>query len=88
MLQKLKIVGGDDDRRSQMMQFDEQSQQTARKARIDIARRLVRQQQFGADDQRARDRRALFLPARKHDGEACIRSPSPTQRRSSMTSAR
>ena len=79
---------GDDDRRPKPVKLDEQPQETSREARIDIAGRLVRQQQFRANDQRASDRRALLFAAGKDRRDAFIRSPRPTQRRSSTTSAR
>src|SRR6185437_6690313 len=57
------VVGGDDDRRTRLVEFDEQPQQAPSKRRIDVAGRLVGQQQLWARDDSARDRRALLLAA-------------------------
>ena len=48
------------------VELDEQPQQPARQRRIDIAGRLVGEQELGLLDQGAGDRRALLLAARKH----------------------
>ncbi len=61
-------MGGDHHRGAEPVQLHEQAQQAAGKGRIDIARRLVGEQQLGLGDYRAGDRRALFLAARQHRG--------------------
>src|SRR5215813_6957030 len=43
---QLMIMGGDDDRGAEPVELDEQPQQPARHLRIDVAGRLVGQQQF------------------------------------------
>ena len=57
---------GDDDRRAQAMQFHEQPQEPACQARIDIACRLVRDQEFRLGDQGPRNGGALLFAAGKH----------------------
>ena len=57
------------------MQFDEQAQQAPCEPRIDVAGRLVGEKKLGADDERARDRRALLLAAGKHRGDRVHRWP-------------
>src|SRR3954462_6765737 len=59
------VMGRDNHRGAGLIQFDEQPQQAPSQCRIDIAGRLVRQQQLRPRDYRARDRRALLLAAGK-----------------------
>src|SRR5690606_26296321 len=66
LLHQAEIVGGDDHRRAEPVQLDEEAQQPPRQRRIDIAGWLVRQKDFRLLDERARDRRALLFAARKH----------------------
>src|SRR5262249_52338797 len=54
------IMGRDDDRRAGLVKLDEQAQQPLRQRRIDVAGRLVRQQDLRPRDDRACDRRALL----------------------------
>ena len=61
-----QVVGGDDDRGAGLVQFDEQPSRRRASDGIDVAGRLVGEQQFGAHDQGAGDRRALLLAAGKH----------------------
>ena len=65
LIHELEIMGRDDHRGAEPVEFDEQPEQPARQARIDIAGRLVGEQQFRANDERARDRRALLFAAGK-----------------------
>src|SRR5581483_3549374 len=53
------VVRGDQDRRAGLVELHEETQQPLRKRRIDVAGRLVGEQQLGPRDHRARDRRAL-----------------------------
>src|SRR5262245_40382508 len=57
------IVRGDDDRRTGLVELHKQSQQPLRKARIDVAGRLVGEQELRPCDHRARNRRALLFSA-------------------------
>ncbi len=66
LIHQRQVVGGDDDRGAGFVQFDEQPQQAARQGGIDVAGRLVGEQQLGAHDERAGDRRALLLAAGEH----------------------
>ena len=66
LVHQRQVVGGDHHRRAGFVQFDEQPEQPAGEAGVDVAGRLVGQQQLGANDQRAGDRRALLLAARQH----------------------
>ena len=88
LIHQAEIVRRDDDRRAGLVEFDEQAQQPARKARIDIAGRLVRQQQLRPHDQRARDRRALLFAARQHGGQRVHPLAEADPAQSSTTSAR
>src|SRR5690349_14591559 len=63
------IVSGDHDRGAGLVQFDEEPQQAAAQGRIDIAGRLVGEQELRTRDHRARDRRTLLLAARKDRGQ-------------------
>ena len=60
------VVRRDDDRGPRLVQLYKQPQQALRQIRIDVAGRLVGQQQLRTGDYGTRDRRALFLPARKN----------------------
>ena len=66
LVHQAEIVGGDDDGGAEPVELDEQAQQPARQRRIDIAGRLVGEQDLGLLDQRPGDRRALLFAARKH----------------------
>src|SRR5690606_26390082 len=66
LLHQVDVVGSDDDRGSEPVQFKEQAQQPARERRIDIAGRLVRQEYLRLLDQRAGNCHALLLAAREH----------------------
>src|ERR1700761_7428666 len=55
------IVGGDDDGRARLVQFDEQPQQPPSQWRIDVAGRLVREQQMRTRNNGAGNRRALLF---------------------------
>src|ERR1700742_364549 len=57
------VVGRDNDRGTRFVELDEQPQQPPPQGRIDIAGRLVREQQLRARDHGARDRGALLLAA-------------------------
>ncbi len=57
------IMGGDDDRGAEPVQLDEETQQAVADRRIDVARRLVGEQQLGPRDHGAGDGRALLLAA-------------------------
>src|SRR5437899_8661717 len=66
LVHQLEIMSGDNDRGAKPMQFDEKSKKSPGKAGINIACRLIGQQQFGPDDERARYCGALLLAAGKH----------------------
>jgi hypothetical protein len=57
------IVGRDDHRGAGLVQFDEQPQQSPPQRRIDVAGRLIRQQQLRPRNHRACDCRALLFAA-------------------------
>ena len=82
------VVGGNDDRGARSVQFDEQAQQPLTEIGIDIAGRLIGEQQLG----RAMTARAMaarcFSPPESTGGNASMRSPRPTHCKSSMTSLR
>src|SRR5436190_17576348 len=61
LIHQRDVVGGDDDRGTGFVELDEQPKQTLRQARIDIAGRLVGEQELRLRDHRARDRSALLL---------------------------
>src|SRR5438270_1094958 len=63
LIHQRDVVGCDDHRGAGLVQLDEQPQQPPAQGRIDIAGRLVRQQQMRARNHCARDRRALLLAA-------------------------
>ena len=81
LIHQRQVVGGDDDRGAGFVQFDEQPQQAARQRGVDVAGRLVGEQQFGPHDQRAGDRRALLLAAGEHrrQGVHAIAEADPAQ---------
>src|SRR6266536_201769 len=58
------IVGGDDDRGARLVELDEQAQQPPGEHRVDVAGRLVGEQQLRPGDDGAGDCGALFLAAR------------------------
>ena len=57
------VVGSDNHRGAGFVELDEQPQQPSAQSRIDIAGRLIRQQQMRPRDHGAGDRRALLLAA-------------------------
>ena len=63
------VVGGDHHRRAHLVQFLEQVHQAHADLVVDIAGRLVRQQQAGARDDGAGDGDALLLPAGEGRGQ-------------------
>ena len=63
------IVGGDDHRRAETVQFDKQAQQAARHLGVNVAGGLVGEQQLGLGDDGAGDGGALLLAARQHGWE-------------------
>ncbi len=60
---QLIIVGCDDDGGAEPVQLYEKAKQTARHLRVNVACRLVRKQELGLGDDRARDSGALLLSA-------------------------
>src|SRR5712692_10798458 len=60
------VVGRDHDRGTRFVELDEQAQQALRQIGIDVAGRLVGEQQLRPRDHRARDRGALLLAAGEH----------------------
>src|SRR5262249_43362325 len=60
LVHKRDVVRGDDDRGTGLVELDKQSQQSLRQARIDVAGRLVGEQELGPRDHRARNRGALL----------------------------
>ena len=62
---KRPVVGGDHHRGAEAIELDEQPDQALADVGIDIARRLVGEKDVGLGDDRARDRHALLLAARK-----------------------
>src|SRR5215510_6539081 len=70
------VVGGDDDRGSRFVELDEEAQQTFGQRRIDIAGRLIGQQQL-----RPADRGALLLAARQDRRQRphAVAEPDPVQ---------
>ncbi len=75
------IVGGDDHRGAEPVQLDEQPQQPVGDDRIDIAGRLVGEQQFGPADDGAGDGGALLLAAGQHLGIGmdAVAEPDPAE---------
>src|SRR5438132_6842081 len=60
------VVGRDHDRGTRFVELDEKAQQALRQIGIDVACRLVGEQQLRPRDHRARDRGALLLAAGEH----------------------
>src|SRR3954451_14902866 len=60
------VMGRDNHRGAGLIQFDERPQQAPPECRIEIAGRLVREQQLRPRKPAPRDRRPLFLPAGKN----------------------
>ena len=81
LLQQLVIMGRQQNRGAQPVQFNEQVQETSRQRRVDIAGRLVGEQQFRLADYRARDGGTLFFAARqdRRIGASLIGQPHPAQ---------
>ena len=77
----IRLVRHDDDRLSVAVQLIEQRENLDARLRIEIARRLVGQQDRRIRDQRTRDRHALPLPARKLVGQvvSALRQTDPLQ---------
>src|ERR1700722_1624560 len=75
------VVRGDDDRRSGFVEFDEESQQPLTEIGIDVAGRLVGEQELRARNHGARDRGALLFPAGEdwRQGAHAIAEPDPLQ---------
>ena len=75
------VVGGDQHGGAQAIEFDEQSQDAQRHGVVDIAGRLVGQQDVGPPDHGAGDGQPLLLAARQRDGEGvhAIGQPDPGQ---------
>ena len=75
------IVGGDHHRRAGLVQLDQQPQQTPRQARIDVAGRLVGEQEMRLRDHGAGDCGALFLAARqdRRQRRHAVAEPDPLQ---------
>jgi hypothetical protein len=73
--------GGDEHAGSKPVQFDEKADDPRPDLWVDVARGLIRQQQFRFRDDRPRDRHALLLSARKRR-RLCIEpvaKPHPLQ---------
>src|SRR5258708_31203116 len=66
LIHQRDIVRGEQHRGARFVELDEQTQQALRVIGIDIAGRLVGEQQLGPRDHGARDRGALFLAAGKN----------------------
>ena len=92
LIHKAEIVGCDERLHgARFVQFDEEPQQAPRQSRIDIARRFVREKKLRHRTMSARAIAArCFSPPDSTAGKAfkSMRSPRPTQRSSSTTSAR
>src|SRR3981081_4866317 len=68
LIHQRDVVGRDDHRGAGLVQFDEQPQQSTPECRIDVAGRLIRQQQLRSLDHGAGDCRALLLAAGQDRG--------------------
>src|SRR5690349_13435254 len=66
LIHQADVVSGDQHGGTGLVELDEQPQQTLAEIGIDVAGRLVGQQQLRPRDHRARDRRTLLLAAREH----------------------
>src|SRR5262245_44524315 len=75
------VVRGDDDGGSRLVEFDEEAQQAFGQRRIDIAGRLVGEQQLRPADDGARDRGTLLLAARQDRRQRphAVAEPDPVQ---------
>ena len=75
------VMGRDDHRGAEPVERGEQMQQALRHFGIDIAGRLVGDEQFGPADHRAGDRDALLLAARqrRRTGAGAVGEPDPGQ---------
>src|SRR6516225_1929924 len=75
------VVGGDDDRCAGPVELDEQPQQPLRQIRVDVTRRLVREQKLRLRDDGTRNRGALLFSAREHgrQGPNAIAEPDPLE---------
>ena len=82
LVHEIEVMRRDHDRRAGFVQLHEEAQQAAREGRIDIARRLVGDEQLGTPDDRARNRRALLFPAREHARRAVapLEETNPAQK--------
>src|SRR5215207_5161925 len=81
LVHEAEVVGGDDNRGAEPVELDEQAQQPPPQRRIDVAGRLVGQQQVGPDDQGPGDGGALLLAARQHRRQNvhALAEPHPAQ---------
>ncbi|CCF21146.1 protein of unknown function [Pseudorhizobium banfieldiae] len=61
LIHQREVMGCDHDSGAQTVEFEEEREKPLGHGRIDVARRLVGQQDFGTIDQGAGDRRALLL---------------------------
>src|SRR5262245_33623433 len=79
---QLVIVGGDDDGGAEPVKLDEQAQQPARHLRIDVAGRLVGEQQLRFVDDGPSDGGALLFSARQYGrkGMHAIAQSNPLQK--------
>src|SRR5467141_3007111 len=81
LIHQRDVVGCDNHRGAGLVQLDEQPQQSPPQGRIDVAGRLIRQQQQRPRDHGARDRRALLLAPGQHrrQGIHSLAKPDPFQ---------
>src|SRR5262245_22487547 len=66
LIHERNVVRGNDDRGAGLVELDEQAQQALRQRRINVAGRLVGEQELGPRNHRARNRGALLLSAREY----------------------
>ncbi len=78
LLHQAEIVGGDHHRGAEPVELDEQAQQAARERRIDIAGRLVGEQDLGCSISARAIAARCFSPPESTGGSTCMRSPRPT----------
>ena len=88
LIHQRDVVGRDDDGGAGLVEFDEQPQQPPRQCRIDVAGRLVGQQQLRPAITARAIAARCFSPPDRTGGSASMRSPRPTQCSRSMTSLR